>query len=187
MVEAKQARDTDAIESYAKAFKLNAESPEANFNLARFQSLAGMTEKPKELLSERSGKFPRGALTYQDHALMLLRLCGSGDAVLETCSTPLLKAAMAQAPSRAEPHYQLGNLRLRKGQIAKAFEEHQAPAKLEAKDPRVHYALSRVYRHLGQHEEASKEVSGPRNAQVRRRGSDRLLSRGAAKLTNVRG
>ncbi len=52
MVEAKQARDTDAIESYAKAFKLNAESPEANFNLARFQSLAGMTEKPKELLSE---------------------------------------------------------------------------------------------------------------------------------------
>ena len=46
---------------------------------------------------------------------------------------------------------------MRKGQIAKAFEEHQAPAKLEAKDPRVHYALSRVYRHLGQHEEASKE------------------------------
>ena len=124
-----------------------------------------MTKEAEGTFERGIRKFPHDAMTYQEFALMLLRLSESGDAVLETRAISLLKAALAQDPSLAEPHYQLGNLWLRKGKIAEALRELEAASILDGRDPRIHYALWRVYRRLGQREKASKELELHRTLQ----------------------
>jgi len=158
MVEAKQARYMEAIKSYAKAFELNAGSPEANFNLARVQFLAGLPKEAERTFERGIQKFPHDAFTYQEYALMLLRLSETGDAGLEAHAVSLFKGAIAENPSLSEPHYQLGNLWLRKGKASEAIRQLEIAAGLESTDPKIHYALARAYRHLGQDEKAAREL-----------------------------
>jgi tetratricopeptide (TPR) repeat protein len=77
----------------------------------------------------------------------------------------LLEKAAKLDPSRAEPHYQLGLLELKKNEaevtpdsLRQALEQLQTAARLGLDDSKIHYALARVYRRLGRDADAAAEM-----------------------------
>lgn len=158
MIETKQARYNEAVASYSHATELNPTSAEANFNLARVQAMAGMTKEAEATFERGIKRFPKDAPTYQEYALMLLKLAEAGDGAAESRAIALLKTAISLDPTLAEPHYQLGNLWLRENRTAEALQELEAAAKLDPNDAKAHYALSRAFRHLGRNDQAAREL-----------------------------
>ncbi len=158
MVEAKQARYTEAIKSYARAVELNPGSAEANFNLAKVQGLAGMTKEAAATFEQGIRRFPGDSAHYVEYAQMLLKLAETGDAAAERRAIDKLNAALAIDGSLSEPHYQLGNLALREGHAHQALKHLEAAERLNPQDSRIHYALARAYRRLGLERKAAEEL-----------------------------
>ena len=158
MIETKQARYNEAVASYSRAIELNPTSAEANFNLASGQAMAGMTKEAEATFERGIKRFPNDAPTYQEYALMLLKLAEAGDGAAESRATALLKTAISLDPTLVGPHYHLGNLWLSENRTEEALRELEAAAKLDPNDAKAHYALSRAFRHLGQNDQAAKEL-----------------------------
>jgi tetratricopeptide (TPR) repeat protein len=159
LIEARQGDYTQAVVSYRRAVALDANSREANFNLARMQWRVGSEKEAEETFRSGIKRFPRDGPTYVEYSLMLLKGAETGDSAREQHAVALLKQACAVNPSYAEPHYQLGNLALIKGNIADAQKELQTAARLNPKDAKTHFALSRAYRRLGRSQDAAAELA----------------------------
>lgn len=159
LIDAKQGAYTDAIASYRRAIALNPDSSEATSNLARMQWLAGLNEEAEATFEHAIKRFPQDALTYKEYALMLLKRAEVGYASAEAHAASLLKQASALDKSLSEPHYQLGNLWLRKGRTTEALQELQTAARLSPKEANTHFALSRAYRHLRNPVQAARELA----------------------------
>ena len=54
--------------------------------------------------------------------------------------------------------YQLGEIDLKEGRTTDALLEYRKAAKLDPRNPKTHFGLSKVYRKLGRVEEASQET-----------------------------
>jgi tetratricopeptide (TPR) repeat protein len=158
MVEAKQAHYREAVKSYGQALELNAGSAEANFNLAKVQGLAGMTEEAATTFERGIQRFPRDSAHYLEYAQMLLTLAETSDAAPETRALALLNTAVAIDGSLSEPHYQLGNLALRQGNVDQALKHLEIAEKLNPQDSKIHYALARAYRRLGLERKTAEEL-----------------------------
>jgi len=91
--------------------------------------------------------------------LELLKESESGDANSERRAATLLKSAIGLDPSLADAHYHLGDLALKNERIADALLEYQKAARLDPKNPKIHFGLAKVYRRLGRTEEASQETA----------------------------
>ena len=159
MIEVKQGDYTDAVTSYSRAVALDRTSPEANSNLAKVQWLDGMSKEAEATFESGIKRFPEDAPTYLEYAVTLLKDAENGDTTKEARAVSLLEQACALDESYSEPHYELGNLWLRKGKISEALQELQAAARLNPKDEKTHFALSRAYRHLGRSQEAAAELA----------------------------
>lgn len=159
LIEAKQGDYAEALASYRRAVTLQPDSSEAVFSLARMQELAGLDHDAEATFEQGVKRFPKDALIHEQYGLMLLKRTESEPGLAESRAVALLKRATALDGSLSEPHYQLGNLWLRKGRIAEALEELQTAARLSPSEAKTHYALSRAYRHLGNSPEAAKELA----------------------------
>jgi tetratricopeptide (TPR) repeat protein len=92
-------------------------------------------------------------------------LGAAGDDAMFRRAADLLKKAASLDASRAETHYQLGLLELKRNEaevtlesLRQALGELQTAARLGLNDSKIHYALARVYRRLGREAEATSEM-----------------------------
>jgi Flp pilus assembly protein TadD len=159
MIEAKQGAFTDAIATYRRATALDPNSAEANYNLARMQWLSGRDGEAETTFEHGIKRFPQDAPTFVEYAQMLLKRAENGYAPAEARAMSLLKQACVVDTSLAEPHYQLGNLWLRKARTSEALEELRIAARLNPADAKIHFALSRAYRRLGRSEAEAAELA----------------------------
>jgi tetratricopeptide (TPR) repeat protein len=147
----------DAVESYARAGKLNAFAPDAKVGLATAQWAAGLHEEAITTFEDGLLKFPRDPQYLQEYGRVLLEKAKLGDPAAEGKAVVLLKKVIALDDSQFEPFYQLGNLTLEKGHLQEAVELLKRAAALDPASDKVHFALSRGYRRLGRQEEADRE------------------------------
>jgi tetratricopeptide (TPR) repeat protein len=143
----------DAVASFSRALELNPKSRVASLGLATAQWNAGAIKEAKVTFEKGIQEFPENALHYQEYGVLLLKLEDG-----EPQAVPLLEKALALDGSLSEPHYQLGNLELSKGNLQKALQHLEPAVKLDPKKSKIHYALLRAYRRLGRKEEASREL-----------------------------
>lgn len=150
---------TEAIDSFTSALQFEPVSSDAMIGLARAQGGAGMNEQAKATLDRAIKKFPEKAPFELELAELLLKEAERGNKDADARAEELLKSAIARDEGLAEAHYQLGNLALRRGNPAKALVYLQSAAKLEPQSAKVHFALSRAYRRLGQDQEAARQAA----------------------------
>lgn len=150
---------TDSIDSFTRALQIEPVSSDAMIGLARAQGGAGMNEQAKTTLDRAIKKFPEKAPFELELAELLLKEAERGKKDAEARAEELLKSAIARDEGLAEAHYQLGNLALRRGNPSKALVYLQSAAKLEPQSAKVHFALSRAYRRLGQDQEATRQAA----------------------------
>jgi len=157
-VELEAVHFTDAVDSFARAIQLDPLNPDATIGLARAQSGAGMMTPAKTTLENAIGHFPGKAGFELELAQLLLKESDAGDAGAGVKAERLLNLAVAHDKNLAEAHYLLGDLDLRRGQAQSALTHLERAAKLNPASAKIHFALSRGYRRLGQNEEAAKQA-----------------------------
>jgi Flp pilus assembly protein TadD len=123
------------------------------------QWLSGRDDEAEATFEHAIQRFPQDALTFVEYSLMLLKRAENGYMPAESRAVALLKQACTLDKSLAEPHYQLGNLWLKRGRTTEALEELQIAAKLKPAEAKTHFALSRVYRRLGRSDEEATEIT----------------------------
>ncbi|MBV8811564.1 MAG: tetratricopeptide repeat protein [Acidobacteriaceae bacterium] len=163
MVEMKMDQFTDAVRSYGQAVGLEPKSVDAKVGLASANWGAGKRAQAEAQFQSLLKEHPSDATAYESYGSSLLN--GATDAAMLGRAAALLKKAVELDSSRAEPHYQLGILELKKSaadvspdSMRQALAELQNAVKLGLSDSRVHYALARVYRRLGRENEAASEM-----------------------------
>jgi tetratricopeptide (TPR) repeat protein len=158
LAEAKLDRIKDAGKSYQRAVELNPSDEQSILGLASERLNDGQIDEAKETFEQGIQRLPRDAALYQAYGSVLVWLQGAGTSSDEARAASLLQTALRLDPSLAGPHYQLGKLALRKGQIAGALQELETANRLEPKSSQTHYQLALVYRKLGRTEEATREL-----------------------------
>ena len=156
-IELRMEQYTDAVASYQRATELDPANPEAWRGLAVAQFAAGMTGEAVATFEKGLKQFPQDPLQYQEYAITLFKLAETGDKNVEARAVDLMRTAMAMDGSLSQPRYYLGNLALQRGKASEALQYLEAAARLDQKNSKIHYALSRAYRRLGRGEEAAKE------------------------------
>ncbi len=148
----------DAVESFTRALKLDANSMDATIGLAKAQAGVGQNSQAKITLESAIRRVPKNAAFELELALLLLKETEAGNASAQVRAEQLLHAAVEHDDELVEAQYQLGDMALRRGQGAEALVHLQKAAALAPRSAKVHFALSRAYRRLGKNVEASKEM-----------------------------
>jgi len=168
MVEMKLDLFTDAVRSYSRAVELDTKSLDAAVGLASAKWSAGMRGEAEAEFQTLLKQHPRDASVYEAYGTLLLT--GATDDAAQGRAAALLDKAVKLDSSRAESHYQLGILDLKKSDLKKgpadaspdslrqALEQLETAARLGLNESKVHYALARVYRRLGRENDAAKEM-----------------------------
>jgi tetratricopeptide (TPR) repeat protein len=157
MIEIEEKNYVAAVQSYTRAAQLNEMSPEKKVELARAQAAAGLYDEAAATLRKGITKFPRDARHYQEYGLMLLKRGEKGDARADARAFSLLQTAVALDRSLWVSHYELGKLWLKKGKPSEAVQGLETASTLNPENGKIHYALWRAFRSLGQTKEATKE------------------------------
>jgi O-antigen biosynthesis protein len=158
-LEVRASQFTDAVASYRRAVELDSQDADAALGLADSEYAAGLRNDSHRDFELGLRKFPRDPRFPLRYALELLKESESGDANSERRAATLLKSAVALDPSLADAHYHLGELALKNERIADALLEYQKAARLDPKNPKIHFGLSKIYRRLGRTEEATQETA----------------------------
>ncbi len=163
MVEMKVDQFTDAVQCYSRAVELDPNSLDAKVGLASAKWAAGMRPQAEAEFQALLKEHPGDATVYESYGTSLLN-SASEDTMLERAAA-LLKHAAKLDDSRAEVHYQLGILELKKNpagvssdSLHQALEQLQKSVRLGLTGSKVHYALARVYRRLGRENDAATEM-----------------------------
>jgi tetratricopeptide (TPR) repeat protein len=149
---------TDAVKSFERARELNPNSPEANYDLAMVQNLAGFTQDALRTLERGTKTFPGDALHFQEYATLLIPLAEGGDAGAESRAYAALRTALHLDNSLSESHYLLGRLEIKDNEPDKAASELEIAARLDPQNAIIHLNLSRAYTRLGMPDKAAKEI-----------------------------
>ncbi len=147
---------SDAALSYSRALELKPSSLEAKRGLAAALWCAGDLAKAGEQWEAIVREFPNDSLTLTVYAALLLE-SGSPEKVKRGMG--LLRQAIAANPSLAEARFQLGLGELAQGDTALALSCLKAALRLNPQDSRIHYAMSRAYRRLGDADSAARELA----------------------------
>jgi tetratricopeptide (TPR) repeat protein len=164
MAEADLGYLTDAVKSFGRAVELNPGSPEANYDLAIIQSIAGFANDALRTLQRGIKRFPRDAPHYQEYASLEIQQAEGGDAGAEARAYEALRKALSLDSSLAKPHLLLGRLELKNNRVEQAVRELETAAKLDPHDGAIHLALSRAYARLGVPDKAAKELATYRDS-----------------------
>ncbi len=148
----------DAISSYSRADELDPNDAAALLGLGKAREGRGSSVEAANAFEEGARKFPRDARFALEYALLMLRRVDAGDKTAKPRAVEALHKAVAIDPSSAEAHYQLGNLALEDGRPNEAFNELQRAAQLETNASKIHFALARACRRLGQKAAAAREM-----------------------------
>jgi tetratricopeptide (TPR) repeat protein len=147
-----------AVEAYQRALSLSPESSEISVGLGIAQTMGGLSQQAIQTFEAGIRKWPSDPMLYQAYGVLLLRMAQEGLSSEED-GVRLLRKALALNPSLSEPHYQLGNLALMRGQTDAAI-EHLATALAHGeRSSRVYFALTRAYAAAGQTQESEKHAS----------------------------
>lgn len=164
MVEMKMNQFIDAVRSYSRAIELDPKSIDAQVGLASAKWAAGMRSEAEAQFQTLLKQHPREAAVYESYGTSLLS--SATDSTMLSRASVLLRKAVELDGSRAEAHYQLGLLGLKRDPgesseegMRQALAELQTALRLGLNDSRVHYALARVYRRLGREEEATRQMN----------------------------
>jgi len=149
---------TDSVQSFKRAVELRPESPEANYDLAVVQSLAGFSGEALRTLELGIKKFSRDAAHYQEYASLEVQRAEGGDAAAETRAYEALHKALALDNRLAKSHELLGRLELKNNRVAAAVKELETAARLDPRDGATHQALSRAYARLGARDKSASEL-----------------------------
>lgn len=149
----------DAIRSYSRAYELDPSDASALLGLGEAREGHGSSAEAEKTFEEGARKFPRDARFDLEYAFLLLRRADAGDKTAAPRAVELLRKALAIDPASAEAHYQLGSLALEGGRPKEAFDELQKAAQLEPDASKIHFALARACRHLGQKDAAAREMA----------------------------
>ncbi len=149
----------DAIASYSRAYELDPTDAAALLGLGKAREGRGSSAEAEKTFEEGVRKFPRDPRFALEDAFLLLRRVDAGDKAAKPRAVELLKQALAIDPRSAEAYYQLGNLALEAGRPKEAFDELQKAAQLEPGASRMHFALARACRRLGQKAAAAREMA----------------------------
>jgi len=128
---------------------------------ARAQRDAGMSQEAKATLDIAMLRFTQKAPFELELGQMLMKEAetGNGDKHAEVKAEELFNSAIAHDGKLADAHYELGELALDRGDLAAALVHLKMAAKLTPSSANTHFALSRVYRRLGQGQQAAKETA----------------------------
>jgi tetratricopeptide (TPR) repeat protein len=148
----------DAEALYARAVELNPSDADAIAGLATAQLDMGKVAEAEETLKNAMQRLPRAAVVYQAYGTLLLWGEGRENTEIEGRAFQLLRQAETLDPSLSEPHYQLGKLALREGNLRDASRELELAVKLDPNGSKNHYGLAQVYRKLGRMADAEHEV-----------------------------
>ena len=158
-VELRMSHFPDAISSYSRAYQLEPNDAEALLGLGKAREGQGSFAEAAKTFEEGARKFPRDASFDLEYASLLLRRVDLGDKTAKARAVELLGKAVAIDPRSAEAHYQIGNLALEDGNAKEAFGELQKAAQLEPDASKIHFALARACRRLGQKSAAAHEMA----------------------------
>lgn len=156
LFESRNQQNLAAVAAYQRAWELDP-SPEASVGLGIAQSAAGLLAESRRTIESGLRKFPRDAAHHQAYGVLLVKLAESGAARQSEARTAL-EAALRLDPALTEPHYQLGNLALAQDDAADAVRHFEAAAKGGLDDSRIHWAMSRALRRLGNGTEAARHL-----------------------------
>jgi Flp pilus assembly protein TadD len=157
-IEFQQRHVNNAEKFYTRAVELNPSDADAIVGLATAQLDMGKAVEAEETLKKAIQRLPRAAIVYQAYATMLLWGEGRGNTEVEGHAFQLLRQAETLDPSLSEPHYHLGKLALREGNLRDALRELELAVKLDPNGSKNHYGLAQVYRKLGRAADAEHEV-----------------------------
>ena len=152
---------SNAVTSFSRAAQLDPASADAVIGLARAQTNAGMSHEAKATLHIAMQRFTQKAPFELELGQVLMKEAenGTGDKHAEVKAKELFNSAIAHDGKLADAHYELGELALRRGDLAAALVHLKMAAKLTPSSANTHFALSRVYRRLGQEQQAAKEIA----------------------------
>jgi len=158
-VESGMSHYPDAIRSYSRARELEPSDAGALLGLGKGMEGHGSSAEAEKTFEEGARKFPRDARFDLEYAFLLLRRADAGDKTARPRAVEVLRKAAGIDPSSAEAHYQLGNLALDGGRPKEAFDEFEKASKLEPDASKIHFALARACRRLGQKDAAAREMA----------------------------
>jgi len=152
---------SNAVNSFSRAARLNPSNADAVIGLARAQRDAGMSQEAKATLDIAMLRFTQKAPFELELGQMLMKEAetGNGDKHAEVKAEELFNSAIAHDGKLADAHYELGELALDRGDLAAALVHLKMATKLTPSSANTHFALSRVYRRLGQGQQAAKETA----------------------------
>ena len=154
-VEMKSLSYSAAATSYQRAAKMKPDSSETKRALATAEWRAGMRKQALTDFELAIRQFPMDAGTRQIYGTLLLE---DGSPENRSKAEALLKVAIGLDASSIEPRYQLANLELEDGKPEHAVLYLEDAMKLDSRDSRLHFAISRAYRRLGRSSDADKEM-----------------------------
>ena len=149
---------TEALKSYSKAMDLDPNDPKAALGYALTLWIANRYGEAAQSFEAGVRKFPEDAFLQLKYAVFLLNAPEERTAEREARIKALLKRSEALDDTLAETHFQLGNLAVKDNQYDEALKELEIAAREDPGLSKVHYALARVYRRMGQEEAAAKET-----------------------------
>lgn len=150
-------QNVDAMASYRKALELDPQSPGAAVGLGIAASAAGSPEEAAQAFQAALKKFPDHVPAKLAYAVFLLRQAeaGAGDIARPVA---ILEEVLQADPNSAEAHYQLGSALLTQDRTKEALEHLKSAVAAGLDDKRVHFALARAYRRLGDTAAAQRET-----------------------------
>lgn len=156
LIETKLQQYEDAVHSYRKAVQLKPDSAEPRRALAMVQWSNGETAAAVQCFEQLLARFPQDAMNYEAYGTTLLDSAAAPD--MTRHGTDLLRRAITLDPSLADAHYYLGNAALAQGNAEEALGHLETAVKLDPRNSKVHFALSRALKRAGRSADGEREL-----------------------------
>jgi tetratricopeptide (TPR) repeat protein len=147
----------DALKSYTRASDLDKGNADALLGRAAVDSVLGLNDDTVNDYQAGLDRFPDDARFYIAFAAMLLASSDSTQAY--TRIEGLLHQAVKLDPRSPDAHYQLGQVALRQSKLEEAKSEFLVSLEADPDRSNTHFALSLVYRRMGQTTNAAEQFA----------------------------
>jgi tetratricopeptide (TPR) repeat protein len=151
----------EAVAALLHAADLNPTDPRCYVFLAKaYDAAPNQAQEAIHAFKRYAELQPQNGLAQYDYAMSLWKGYRVEDAAFDRGAIEsLLEKAIALDDSLAQAHEQLGNLYADQHDYAKAVPHHKRALELDANLADAHYRLGTDYVHLGQKEDAQKELA----------------------------
>jgi tetratricopeptide (TPR) repeat protein len=157
-IEQKVGQFTDAVNSYARAVRLDPVRPSLVAGLGEAQFSAGLATESILTFENAMKRFPKDARFRLSYGVVLLKQAEAGDSKANLRAEELFRAALVLVPGSPDAHYQLGKLLLDKGNVSEAIQHLEKSIRLNPNSSEAHFSLSRAYRRARRISDANHEM-----------------------------